>query len=192
MLNVSGVRKQACRNLGGRQITKLSPNAQQPLQTKKLSKSFWKRWDAKYQKYITEKRQGTVSINRALNCTKEMVCNHLNELAEELIECNILIDANQFKTGVWQGDIDTTRIYNHDEIPQFINYGVDGTPNGLVYDGRGKSCQKMIRENRECVTVHPFVSFRGDLAMCHIIYKGKGISAHMNSQKKQLCEFQIF
>ena len=39
MLNVLGVRKQACRNLRGRQITKLSPNAQQALQTKKLSKS---------------------------------------------------------------------------------------------------------------------------------------------------------
>ena len=89
------VRKQACRNLRGRQITKLSPNAQRALRTKKLSKSFWKCWEAKYQKYITKKRQGTVSINRALNCTKEMACNHLKELAEELIECNIYIDANQ-------------------------------------------------------------------------------------------------
>ena len=99
MLNVLGVRKQACRNLRRRQITKLSPNVQRALQTKKLSKSFWKRWDAKHQKYITKKRQVTVSINRALNCTKEMACNHLNELAEELIECNIYIDANQLETG---------------------------------------------------------------------------------------------
>ena len=63
--------------------------------------------------------------------------------------------------------------------PQFINYGVESTPNGLVYAGRGESCQKMIRENRECVTIHPFVSFGGDIAMCHIIFKGKGISAYM-------------
>ena len=46
-----------------------------------------------------------------------MACNHLNKLDEELIECNIFIDANQLETGVWQGDIDTTRIYNHDEPP---------------------------------------------------------------------------
>ena len=111
MLNVLGVRKQACRNLSGRQVTKLSPNAQRALQTKKLSKSFWRRWDAKYQKNITKKRQGAVSTNRALNCTKEMACNHLNELVEELIECNIFIDANQLETGVWQGDIDTSRIF---------------------------------------------------------------------------------
>ena len=63
--------------------------------------------------------------------------------------------------------------------PQFINYGVDGTPNGLVYAGRGESCQKMIRENRESKTVNHFVSFGGDIAMCRIIFKGKGISAHM-------------
>ena len=88
-----------------------------------------------------------------------MECNHLNELAEELIECNIFIDANQLETGVWQGDLGATRIYNHDETPKFINYGADGTPNGLVYAGRGESCQKMIRENRECKTVNHFVSF---------------------------------
>ena len=63
--------------------------------------------------------------------------------------------------------------------PQFINYGVDGTPNGLVYAGRGESCQKMIRENRECVTIHPFVSTGEDIAMCQIIFNGKGIGAHM-------------
>ena len=27
-----------------------------------------------------------------------------------------------------------------------------------MYAGRGESCQKMIRENRECVIVHPFDS----------------------------------
>ena len=94
-----------------------------------------------------------------------MVCNHLNELAEELIECNNFIDGNQLETGVWKGDIDTARIYNHDETPHLINYGVDGTPNGLVYAGRRESCQKMIRENRECVAVLPFVSFGGDIAI---------------------------
>ena len=64
-----------------------------------------------------------------------MSCNHLNELAEELIKTKIFIDAIQLETGVWQGDIDTARVYNHDETPQFVNCGVDGTPNCLMYAG---------------------------------------------------------
>ena len=108
-----------------------------------------------------------------------MRCSHLNKLAEELIKTNIFIDVIKLETGVWQGDIDTTRVYNHDETPQFVKYGADGTPHGLVYAGQGESCQRLIRENRECVTVHPFVSFEGEIRMCHIIFKGKGISAHM-------------
>jgi hypothetical protein len=63
--------------------------------------------------------------------------------------------------GVWEGDIDLKHIFNHDETPQFINYGVDGTPNGLVYAGRGKTCKLVQWENRECVTIHPLVSFAG-------------------------------
>jgi len=42
---------------------------------------------------------------------------------------------------------------------------------------------RMTRENRECVTIHPFVSFGGDIAMCHVIFKGKGIRAHMAIEK---------
>ena len=174
MLNVLEVRKQAYRNIHESHM-KLSPNAQHALQTRKLSKSFWKHWDLKYQKYIMKKRHRTVSTNCVLNCTKETACNHLNELTKELIKTNIFIGAIQLKTG----DIDTTRVYNHDGTPQFVNYGVKSNPNGLVYPGKGESCQRMIRENTECITVHPFVSFGGDIAMCHIIFKGKGISAHM-------------
>ena len=91
--------------------------------------------DTKYQKYITKKKHDTLSINCALNCTKEMACNHLNNLAEEIIKTNIFINAIQLETGIWQGDIDITRVYNHDETPQFMNYGADGIPNGLVYAG---------------------------------------------------------
>ena len=39
--------------------------------------------------------------------------------------------------------------------PQFVNYGVDGSANGLVYCGRGDACNKLIKENRECVTLQP-------------------------------------
>ena len=64
--------------------------------------------------------------------------------------------------GEWKGDIDTTRIFNNDGTPQFMNYGVDGT-SGLVYAGKGEQCLKMPKENRKCVTTHPFVSFSGDV-----------------------------
>ena len=138
ILNVLEVRKQTYRNLCEFHIRKLSPNARVP-QTKKLSKSFWKGWDVKYQKYITKKRQGIVSIDCALNCTKEMACNYLS---------NIFIDASQLETDVWQGDIDKTGVYNYDETPQFVNHGVDGTPNGLTYVGRRESCERMIRETK--------------------------------------------
>ena len=42
-----------------------------------------------------------------------------------------------------------------------FNYGVDGTFNGLVYAGKGDTCQRMYPKNRECITVQPFVSFAG-------------------------------
>ena len=179
MLNVLRIRDYAYRKYHGRRVQKLSAVAKHALETGKLSKSFWKRWDAKYAKVLTKKRQGTVSMNRALNCTKEMAISHIDELAEELIEAGIFTNAVKQENGIWTGDIDTSRIFNHDETPQFVNYGVDGTPNGLIYCGKGESCQKMIRENRECVTVHPFVTVDGHVAMCHVIFKGKGISQQM-------------
>ena len=63
--------------------------------------------------------------------------------------------------------------------PQFVNHGEDGTANGLVYAGCGDSCQWMIRENRECVTIHPFASFDGKIGMYHVILIGKDISGQM-------------
>jgi hypothetical protein len=56
---------------------------------------------------------------------------------------------------------------------------VDGTCTGLVYAGRGDACQKMIRENRECVTIMPFVSCSGDLSICQVVFKAKGITSAM-------------
>lgn len=70
-------------------------------------------------------------------------------------------------------------MFNHDETPQFINYGIDGTPNGLVYAGRGESCKKMIRENRECVTINPVVSVSGMICICQVIFGTQGITEQM-------------
>ena len=86
---------------------------------------------------------------------------HSDALAIELMETGVMTEGEQLDTGVWNGNIDMARIFNHDETPQFVNYGVDGTPSGLVYAGKGETCSKLLRENREYVTIHPFVSFSG-------------------------------
>ena len=83
----------------------------------------------------------------------------------ELISTGIFSNAVKVGPGVWVGDIDLRRIFNHDETPQFINYGVDGIPNGLVYAGRGEACKLLQKENRESVTIHPLVSFAGTAAI---------------------------
>ena len=49
----------------------------------------------------------------------------------------IMVNGECDGPGVWTGELDTTRVFNHDETPQFINYGVDGTATGLVCQERG-------------------------------------------------------
>ena len=161
ILDILRIRKYSnARFKGGRKYQKLSNNAMSALEKGKLSRSFWLRFNAKH-KSLTIKRQGKVSINRALNCTRQMACEHLDALAQELIDAGIMTDSKQVEEGIWNGNIDTSRIFNCDETPQFINYGVDGTATGLVYAGRGDACQRIYRENRECVTIQPFVSLAG-------------------------------
>ena len=176
ILRIKDYMNKKCR--GGRKFLALSPNAKSALEKGKLSRSFWRRFHAKHST-LTVKRQGHVSVNRALNCTRKMACNHLNDLAEELIAAGMVTNAERVDTGVWKGDIDTGRIFNNDETPQFVSYGVDGTSSGLVYAGRGDQCQKMQKENRECVTIHPFVSFSGDVCTCQVIFSSTGITSHM-------------
>ena len=65
---------------------------------------------------------------------------HLVLHAEELITAGIFTNAVQFESVVWKGDIDTSRIYNHDETPQFVRYGHGGVAPELVYCEMGKEC----------------------------------------------------
>ena len=83
-------------------------------------------------------------------------------MAEELIACGIMKNYEKVKNGIWVGHIAIERIFNHDETPQLVNYSVDGTALGLVYAGKGETCKKMIRENRESVTINRFVSLVGE------------------------------
>ena len=77
-------------------------------------------------------------------------------------------------------------MFNHDETPQFINYGVDGTPNGLVYPGRRESCKRMINENCECVTINLLVSVSGLVCVCQVIFGTTGITDHNGSKNSCL------
>ncbi|XP_065655958.1 uncharacterized protein LOC136081783 [Hydra vulgaris] len=135
---------------------------------KSLSKSFWRLWDAKHVN-VSLKRQGIITMNRAMNCTCEMACSHLDDLAKELVECDIMINKNQEVSGHWTRQIDLSQIFNHDETPQFVNFGVNGSASGLVYGGRGERCQKMFRQNCECVIINPMVSLSGEKCICHVI-----------------------
>ena len=61
--------------------------------------------------------------------------------------------------GVWTGSKDTSRIFKHDKMPHFIDYGVSSSATrSLTYCGRGEKCEQMTQENRECVTIKPNVS----------------------------------
>ena len=87
---------------GGRGFCKLSAIAKRALRAKKLSRSFWKRWDAKHD-HLRMKRQGAVSMSRTLNCTRDMACSHLNVLAQELIHTGIFTNAKQKQLEIWTG-----------------------------------------------------------------------------------------
>nr|XP_047132414.1 uncharacterized protein LOC124811153 [Hydra vulgaris] len=108
-----------------------------------------------------------------------MAESHLDSLTEELIKCEIFTNSKKLEPGVWRGDIDTKRIFIFDETPQFITYGVDGTNSGLAYVARGEPCRKIIRENRESVTICPVVSLAGEIVVSQVIFADKGITSHM-------------
>ena len=91
-----------------------------------------------------------------------------NSLEEELIACGIMTNYGKLDNGIWDGDIDTSQVFNFDEMPQFINYGIDATQSGHVYATREESCKKMIQENRESVTICPIVSLAGTLTLLTI------------------------
>ena len=162
---------------GGRRYVPLSRAANNFLITKRLSKSFWRKLEIRHN--LTRKRQGSAAAQRVLACTRDMAERHLDELAEECIRLGIFTEHKQEAPGVWTGKVDLSRIYNHDEMPQFLNYGVDGQQGGLTYCGRGEKCVKYTRENRECVTIEPFVSLSGSLDVCHVIFPAKCITSQM-------------
>ena len=75
IFNVLEVKKDTYKNLHRQNIKNLS----QALTTKKY---YWRRWDSKCQsiKSRSQRKDKRFSINRGLNCTREIACNHLNKI----------------------------------------------------------------------------------------------------------------
>ena len=179
IMNILRVRQAANKKLkGGRKFIKLSNVAVHALEKGEVGNFFWQRLDAKHDD-LTRKRVGRTSLNRALACTREMAIEHIDSLADELIKTGIMKNYEQVSPGVWKGDIDGSRVFNRDETPQAIRYGVDGTANNLAYCSKGETCQQITKENREYVTIEPFISLDGKLHMCHVIFAAAGITSAM-------------
>ena len=136
---------------GGRKYIRLSTAAQTTLINGCAGKSFWQRFDAKHPD-LTRRRVSHVSLKRVLACTKDMAISHLDSLAKELISVGIFTNAVRKGPGVWEGKNDTSRIYNHDETPQFVKYGEHGTAPDLFYCEKGKECKSL-----KIVNVSPFI-----------------------------------
>nr|XP_012555486.2 uncharacterized protein LOC105843975 [Hydra vulgaris]XP_047127538.1 uncharacterized protein LOC105843975 [Hydra vulgaris] len=98
-------------------------------------------------------------------------CSHLDNLTKELVICGIMVEENQKVSDHWTSQIDLSRIFNHDETPQFVSYGVNGSPSRLLYGGRGERCQKMFRHNRECVTINPMLSLSDTFTLLNILFR---------------------
>ena len=179
VLNLLRVRQQRnARRFSGQRVP-LSSSAEKALKTKHIGKSFFRRFNTEHDTEVTRKIQQKVSAKRGLHCTREIAINYIDELASHLIEAGIAPDIVKEEPGVWKGSVDLSRIWAHDETPQFINYSSIGQSRKRVYAGAGHDSNKMTKQNRECVTIHPFSNFAGDLAMCQVIFSGSGMTSHM-------------
>ena len=73
---------------------------------------------------LEQEKNKAIIQQRVFACTEAMVRQYLDDLAEELIWTGIFTNAKQIELGVWTGSIDTSCTFNHDEVPQLIDYGV--------------------------------------------------------------------
>ena len=182
VLNILRVRQKRNRDkhrgIGNWKYVPLSFNATKALATKKISRSFFRRFRAEHPE-IKPKNQHKVSLKRGLRCTREMAIEYLDALAAVLIDAGIAPDLIQICPGIWQGAIDLSRIWAHDETPQFINFNASGQSKKKIFAGTGHDCSRLLKENRESVTVQPFSSFAGELALVQVVFAGAGMTSHM-------------
>jgi len=109
----------------------------------------------------------------------ETAIEYIDDLAAVLIKIGIAPDLVKEVPGLWNGAVDLSRIWAHDETPQFINYNASGQSKKHVYAGIGHDCNKVTKENHECVTVQPFSNFAGEMAMCQVILSESGLNSQM-------------
>ena len=178
VLNILRVRKNIYRKGGRNRGIPLSQNAKRALESKHLGKSFFRRFNTKYPQ-LKRKKQQKVSAKRGLRCTRQTAIEYIDDLSAHLIELGIAPELIKQEPGIWNGKVDLSRIWAHDETPQFINYGSAGQSKKKIYAGAGHDCNKMTKENRESVTVHPFSNFSGETNLCQVIFSGSGMSSHM-------------
>ena len=73
---------------------------------------------------LEQEKNKAIIQQRVFACTEAMVRQYLDDLAEELIWTGIFTNAKHIEPGVWTENIDTSRFFNHDKMPHFIDYGV--------------------------------------------------------------------
>ena len=183
VLNILRVRLERNRRLRGInghnwQGIPLSEAAKKAIDSSKVSRSFFRRFRTAYPE-VRPKSQHKVSLKRGLRCTKEMAIDYIDELAKLLIQVGIAPDLKQTAPGIWVGPVNVSRIWAHDETPQFINFNASGQSKKKVYAGSGHDCSKLSKENRESVTVQPFSNFAGEVGLVQVIFAGSGLTSHM-------------
>ena len=104
VLNILKVRQKSnrekLRGTGNWKYVPLSINANKALATKKVSRSFFRRFRAEHPE-IKPKKQHKVSLKRGLRCTKEMAMEYLDELAVVLVDAGIAPDLKKVYPGTW-------------------------------------------------------------------------------------------
>ena len=75
--------------------------------------------------------------------------------------------------------IESTRLFNVDETPQFFYYGVDGTSANTFYCGRGDTCQGPRTQNRTCATITPIIDLAGRVIMTQVIFRSPVVQTSM-------------
>ena len=178
IMNMLRCRQVLNRKLTMRRRVPLSHYAKVALKNGNVGQFFWYRFDASHPE-ISRKKVGNTSVARAVACTKGMAIDHLDALADEMIRLHIMKNAEKVAPGEWTGDIDVNRVYNCDETPQAINYGSDGHINNLAYCPKGEECTKVTRENREYVTITPFIGLSGSIPICQVIFSSSNITSWM-------------
>jgi len=161
VLNILRVRKENNRRLrhgGWGKKTPLSNAANQALESIYVGRSFFLRLRAAHLELKPKnKNRHKVSVKRGLRCTEDMAIDYLDELAKLLIEVGIAPDLKQKSPGIWEGEVDVSKIWAHDETPQFINFNASGqSKKNLIYAGSGDDCAELAKENHESVTVQPY------------------------------------